>query len=64
MTESNETIEEADPEAENVSPEDNTITATESDSNSEEESTDENPFFAKIGCQLQRRRNYSLSRKT
>lgn len=48
MTELNETIEEADPEAENVSPEDNAITAgTESDSNSEEESTDENPFFAK-----------------
>ena len=47
MTELNETIEEADPEAENVSPEDNAITGTESDSNSEEESTDENPFFAK-----------------
>jgi len=47
MTELNETIEEADPDAENVSPEDNAITATESDSNSEEESTDENPFFAK-----------------
>jgi len=47
MTELNETIEEADPEAENVSPEDNAITATESDSNSEEASTDENPFFAK-----------------
>ena len=47
MTELNETIEEADPEAENVSPEDNVITGTESDSNSEEESTDENPFFAK-----------------
>ena len=47
MTELNETIEEADPEAENVSPEDNAITETESDSNSEEESTDENPFFAK-----------------
>ena len=47
MTELNETIEEVDPEAENVSPEDNAITGTESDSNSEEESTDENPFFAK-----------------
>ena len=47
MTELNETIEEADPEVENVSPEDNAITGTESDSNSEEESTDENPFFAK-----------------
>jgi DNA-directed RNA polymerase subunit alpha len=47
MTELNETIEEADPEAENVSPADNAITGTESDSNSEEESTDENPFFAK-----------------
>ena len=47
MTELNETIEEADPDAENVSPEDNAITGTESDSNSEEESTDENPFFAK-----------------
>jgi len=47
MTELNETIEEADPEAENVSPEDNAITGTESDSNSEEESTDENPFFVK-----------------
>jgi len=47
MTELNETIEEADPDAENVSPEDNAITATESDSNSEEASTDENPFFAK-----------------
>ena len=47
MTELNETIEEADPEAENVSPEDNALTGTESDSNSEEESTDENPFFAK-----------------
>jgi len=47
MTELNETIEEADPEAENVSPEDNAITGTEPDSNSEEESTDENPFFAK-----------------
>ena len=47
MTESNETIEEADPDAENVSPEDNAISGTESDSNSEEESTDENPFFAK-----------------
>ena len=47
MTELNETIEEADPEAENVSLEDNAITGTESDSNSEEESTDENPFFAK-----------------
>ena len=47
MTELNETIEEADPEAENVSPEDNAITGTESDSNSEEASTDENPFFAK-----------------
>ena len=47
MTELNETIEKADPEAENVSPEDNAITGTESDSNSEEESTDENPFFAK-----------------
>ena len=47
MTELNETIEEADTEAENVSPEDNAITGTESDSNSEEESTDENPFFAK-----------------
>ncbi len=47
MTELNETIEEADPEAENVSQEDNAITGTESDSNSEEESTDENPFFAK-----------------
>jgi len=47
MTELIETIEEADPEAENVSPVDNAITGTESDSNSEEESTDENPFFAK-----------------
>lgn len=47
MTELNETIEEADTEAENVSPADNAITGTESDSNSEEESTDENPFFAK-----------------
>ena len=47
MTELNETIEEADPDAENVSPEDNAITVTESDSNSEEASTDENPFFAK-----------------
>ena len=47
MTELNETIEEVDPEAENVSPEDNAITGAESDSNSEEESTDENPFFAK-----------------
>ena len=47
MTELNETIEEADPDAENVSPEENAISATESDSNSEEESTDENPFFAK-----------------
>ena len=47
MTELNETIEEADPEAKNVSPEDNAIAGTESDSNSEEESTDENPFFAK-----------------
>ncbi len=47
MTELNETIEEADPKAENVSPEDSAITGTESDSNSEEESTDENPFFAK-----------------
>ena len=47
MTELNETIEEVDPEAENVSPEDNAITGTESDSNTEEESTDENPFFAK-----------------
>ena len=47
MTELNETIEEADPDAENVSPEDNAIIGTESDSNSEEESTDENPFFAK-----------------
>ena len=47
MTELNETIEEADPDTENVSPEDNVITGTESDSNSEEESTDENPFFAK-----------------
>ena len=47
MTELNETIEKADPEAENVSPEDNAITGTESDSNSEEESADENPFFAK-----------------
>jgi len=47
MTELNETIEEADTEAENVSPGDNAITGTESDSNSEEESTDENPFFAK-----------------
>lgn len=47
MTELNETIEEADSEAENVSPEDNAITGTESDSNSEEKSTDENPFFAK-----------------
>ena len=47
MTELNETIEEVDPEAENVSQEDNAITGTESDSNSEEESTDENPFFAK-----------------
>jgi len=47
MTELNETIEEVDPEAENVSPEENAITGTESDSNSEEVSTDENPFFAK-----------------
>ena len=47
MTELNETIEEADPEAENVSAADNAINGTESDSNSEEESTDENPFFAK-----------------
>jgi len=47
MTELNETIEEADPEAENVSREENAITGTESDSNSEEESTYENPFFAK-----------------
>ena len=47
MTELNETIEEADPDTENVSPEDNAITTTESDSNSEEASTDENPFFAK-----------------
>ena len=47
MTELNETIEEADPEAKNVSAEDNAINGTESDSNSEEESTDENPFFAK-----------------
>ena len=47
MTELNETIEEADPEVENVSPEDNAIAGTESDSNSEKESTDENPFFAK-----------------
>jgi len=47
MTELNETIEEADPEAENVSQENNVTTGTESDSNSEEESTDENPFFAK-----------------
>jgi DNA-directed RNA polymerase subunit alpha len=47
MTELNETIEEADPEAKNVSAADNAINGTESDSNSEEESTDENPFFAK-----------------
>ena len=47
MTELNETIEEADPEAKNVSVADNAINGTESDSNSEEESTDENPFFAK-----------------
>ena len=47
MTELNEIKEEADPEAENISPEDNAIIGTESDSNSEEESTDENPFFAK-----------------
>ncbi len=47
MTELNETIEEADPEAENVSPGDNAITGTESDSNSEVGSTYENPFFAK-----------------
>ena len=33
MTELNETIEEADTEAENVSPADNAITGTESDSN-------------------------------
>ena len=47
MTELNETIEETDPEAKNVSAADNAINGTESDSNSEEESTDENPFFAK-----------------
>ena len=47
MTELNETIEEADPEAKNVSAADNAIKGTETDSNSEEESTDENPFFAK-----------------
>ena len=47
MTELNETIEETDPEAKNVSVADNAINGTESDSNSEEESTDENPFFAK-----------------
>ena len=47
MTELNETIEEEDPEAKNVSAADNAINGTESDSNSEEESTDENPFFAK-----------------
>ncbi len=47
MTELNETLEEADPEAKNVSAADNAINGTESDSNSEEESTDENPFFAK-----------------
>ena len=46
MTELNETIEETDPEAKNVSVADNAINGTESDSNSEEESTDENPFFA------------------
>jgi len=62
MTELNETIEEADPEVENVSPEDNAITGT------EEKLEKPDKFLIrsllKIGCQLQSRRNYSLSRKT
>ena len=47
MTELNETIEETDLEAENISPEDNFIAETDSDANSGEDSMEENPFFAK-----------------
>jgi len=47
MTQLNETIEEADLEGEKVSPEDNSITETDLDANSEEDSIEENPFFAK-----------------
>ena len=59
MTELNETIEEADPEAENVSPEDNAITGT-----VKRHQRTKIRSLLKIGCQLQSRRNYSLSRKT
>jgi len=47
MSEINETIEAADPETETVMPEENVISGTDLDSDSEEGSTGENPFFAK-----------------
>ena len=47
MTQLNETIEEADLEGEKVSPEDNSITETDLDAISGEDSIEENPFFAK-----------------
>ena len=47
MSEINETIEAADPETETVMPEENVISGTDLDPDSEEGSTGENPFFAK-----------------
>ena len=47
MSEINETVEAADPETETVMPEENVISGTDLDSDSEEGSTGENPFFAK-----------------
>ena len=47
MSEINETVEAADPETETVMPEENVISGTDLDSDSEEGSTGENPFFVK-----------------
>jgi|GEM_PF-5484313 len=64
MTELNETIEEADPDAENVSPEDNAITEQNRIPTVKRNQRTKIRSLLKIGCQLQSRRNYSLSRKT
>ncbi len=47
MSEINETIETADPEAETAVPEDDQINGTNLDAESEEGIEEENPFFAK-----------------